>query len=474
MLHRYSIQEILQAKEKLQEQSVVKAQDLDDTLASYESGEIELDEMTKAVTKQILAAYHESKHQAVQSTLDDLLEQLQVAMVSEEELGDDELTDKDNVIAAITNLLKKGDKFDVNQQDNWTAYLPEASIVAPSEPIKYSEQTIKLAQNQLRQKILQEQRELDDMLGEYPDLKLLSKEELSADTEIQQMLNTFFQQVESKILAYYATSNHAAVKSKVAAWLKDIDAAVSIAEAELLAAGDVAAKRQAALKKMELAVANPQKQLVALIAAGDKADVNRQDNLTAYLDAMTPAEEMSMDNSLNGFYVMGERTPFKEMPNQGQVQYQGTWHGRIHNDRSWSTTPGLAAYDSKAKFDVDFNQKTLTGVLIEKSANEPTFTIDAKITGNTFSGKAVANEKVIYLDKYLDIAGGVIKQNPLLDDNLQGAFYGNNAKHLAGGFTFEGTLERYDSKPDTDDKDLIVESVNGGGVFYGTKDKTTK
>ncbi|MDO4442012.1 MAG: transferrin-binding protein-like solute binding protein [Moraxella sp.] len=469
LLHRYSIQEILQAKQKLQEQSVVKAQDLDDTLASYEGGEIEIDEMTKAVTKQILAAYHESKHQAVQSTLDDLLEQLQVAMASEEELDDDELIDKDNIIAAITNLLKKGDKFDVNQQDNWRVYLPEIPAV-PSKPTNYSAETIRLAQNQLRQKILQEQRELGDMLGEYPELKLLSKEELSADAETQQTLNTFFQQVESKILAYYATSNHAAVKSKVAAWLKDIDAAVAVAEAELVAAGNVAAKRQAALKKLELAVANPQKQLVALIAAGDKADVNQQDNLTTYLDAMTPAEEMSMDNSLNGFYVMGERTPFKEMPNQGQVQYQGTWHGRIHNDRSWSTTPGLAAHDSKAKFDVDFNQKTLTGVLIEKSANEPTFTIDAKITGNTFSGKAVANEKGIYLDKYLDIAGGVIKQNPLLDDNLQGAFYGNNAKHLAGGFSFDGVLERYDGKNGADNGTTIVEPIIGGGVFYGTKD----
>lgn len=484
LLHQYSIQDIEQAKAKFQEQSTIQAQRLDDTLAAYEGGEIDMDELSSRVTKQVLSAYHESQHADISKVLSELLDDFQAAVDgeidTEDELADEaEAFESQNQTAiAITKLFKQGDKWDVNKQENWQVYLPEPSIQPQTpEVITYSPEAIRLAQNQLKRRLIQEQQELSDILVEYPELKLLADDELAEyeeTKETKETLRTFLSRVEAKILAYYANEKHQAVRTKIQGLLKTIDDAIAVAVTELDEAGDVENKRKAALKKLEQAVAAPQEQLVGLIVAGEKADTSNQDNLMSYLLAMPLIEGVNIDSSINGFYVVGERTPVSQIPMQGQMQYQGTWHGRIHNDRSWSTTPGLGTHDSKAKFDVDFGKKTLTGVLIEKSANEPTFTIDAKIAGNTFSGRAIANEKGIYLDKYLDIAGGVIKQNPLLDDNLKGAFYGKNAQHLAGGFTFEGTLERYDSKPDTDDKDLIVESVNGGGVFYGTKDKTTK
>ncbi|MDO4894747.1 transferrin-binding protein-like solute binding protein [Moraxella sp.] len=476
LLNRYELKDITQAKEKFKERAKNRTQEFDDLLAEYESGEIELSDLTKKATKQLLAVYDKNQHKKVKSTLNHLFAQLKMDEangVDDEELEDD-APEENSTLLAIAGLFKKGDKLDPSKQKNWQAYLPKSPTIAPPKPVEYGPQAIKLAQNQLKAKLIQEQEELGDLLGEYPDLVLLPQIGLADANESSQTRKAFLERIEAKILAYYASDKHPAIKAQISQWLAVIDEAVAVAVKELDAAGNIESKRQAVLKKLEQAVITPQETLAKLILAGEKADVNNQENLQVFLAAMPVVEEMDINQSNSGFYVMGERTPLSQIPTQGQAHYQGTWHGKIHNDRSWETTPGQGVHDSKALFDVDFDNKALTGQLLEKGASDATFNINAKIIGNTFTGKAIANEKGIYLDKYLDIAGGVIKQNPVLDDNLQGGFYGKDAEYLAGGFSFDGKLERYDDSTTSNDKELIVEPIIGGGVFYGTKDKKVK
>lgn len=478
LLNRYELKDISQAKAEFKEKVQSQIQDFDDLLAEYEGGEIELSDLTKKATKQLLAVYDKNQHNNVKKTLNELIAQLRIDEESDIDIDEEGLEDdiliENSTLFAIARLFQQGDKLNPNNQKNWQAYLPKSPTIAPPKPVEYGPQAIKLAQNQLKAKLIQEQEELGDLLSEYPDLVLLPQLNLMDANEASQTLKDFLGRIEAKILSYYASDKHPAIKTQISQWLTVIDEAVAVAVEELNAAGDIESKRQAALKKLEQAVITPQETLAKLILAGEKADVNNQENLQVFLAAMPVVEEMDINQSNSGFYVMGERTPLSQIPTQGQVHYQGTWHGKIHNDRSWETTPGQGVHDSKALFDVDFDNKALTGQLLEKGASDATFNINAKITGNTFTGKAIANEKGIYLDKYLDIAGGVIKQNPVLDDNLQGGFYGKDAEYLAGGFSFDGKLERYDSSTTSNDKELIVEPVIGGGVFYGTKDKKIK
>lgn len=203
--------------------------------------------------------------------------------------------------------------------------------------------------------------------------------------------------------------------------------------------------------------------MIALFAQGDKFNSDNLENLTAYLpalpstpDASTPEQSdaiplIGIEDSLTGLYILGQRTPVSQIANQGQANYQGTWHGRIGHH--WQSEAGYGRYDGKANFKVDFDTKQLTGTLTEKSGIEPAFNLNATIDGNGFSGTATTRINGIYLDK-----GRQQNQQILTvgSNNLTGAFYGENAKHLGGSFSFEENL--------SDDKTVV-----GGAVFYGTK-----
>ncbi|SPX84846.1 transferrin-binding protein-like solute binding protein [Moraxella ovis] len=196
--------------------------------------------------------------------------------------------------------------------------------------------------------------------------------------------------------------------------------------------------------------------LVELLAKGGKFDGENMANLTAYLPQNNSSSQagfglIGIEESLTGLYILGQRTSVSQIANQGQANYQGTWHGRIGHH--WQSQAGYGEYDGKAKFEVDFGTKQLTGTLTEKSGIEPAFNLNATIDGNGFSGTATTRANGIYLDK-----GRQQNQQILTveSNNLTGAFYGENAKHLGGSFSFEQTLN--------DD-----ETVVGGAVFYGTK-----
>ncbi|MDO9735306.1 transferrin-binding protein-like solute binding protein, partial [Glaesserella parasuis] len=106
--------------------------------------------------------------------------------------------------------------------------------------------------------------------------------------------------------------------------------------------------------------------------------------------------EKAKDNSL---FLQGERTATDKMPKGGNYKYIGTWDAQVSKENNWVAT---ADDDRKAgyrtEFDVDFGNKNLSGKLFDKNGVNPVFTVDAKINGNGFTGKAKTSDAGFALD----------------------------------------------------------------------------
>ncbi|WP_066800417.1 transferrin-binding protein-like solute binding protein [Moraxella oblonga] len=196
-------------------------------------------------------------------------------------------------------------------------------------------------------------------------------------------------------------------------------------------------------------------QITQLVKQGDKYDVNVQTNWQAFLPTKPPkTTPVTANESLQSLYLLGERTNLDKMPKQGEVNYTGTWHAKIGDH--YQSEAGYGKYDGKSSFVVDFGKKRLSGELIEKSGLTPAFLINANIHGNGFTGTATSRADGINLDKGQQQNVQILPQT--VSTNLTGGFYGDDAKHLGGAFSFENTLQGTDKK------------VVGGAVFYGTKE----
>ncbi|HGO6600555.1 TPA: transferrin-binding protein-like solute binding protein [Neisseria gonorrhoeae] len=165
----------------------------------------------------------------------------------------------------------------------------------------------------------------------------------------------------------------------------------------------------------------------------------------------------------DGYIFYKGTDPSRKLPVSGSVEYKGTWDfltdvkanqkftdlGSVSTqvgDR-YSAFSGELDYIVKKEDDkkekhkglgltteitVDFEKKNLNGKLIKNNmvinnGDEPTtqyYSLDAQITGNRFSGKAMATEK------------GENKQHPFVSDSssLSGGFFGPNGEEL--GFRF--------------------------------------
>lgn len=194
--------------------------------------------------------------------------------------------------------------------------------------------------------------------------------------------------------------------------------------------------------------------LLALVKKGDKYNPKVDANWQALLPNAKPANTLlNVDSSLHGLYLLGERTPSDSMPKGGEMTYKGTWHGRI--GQYYQSEAGYGEFDGKSEFLADFGKKRLSGTLTEKSGVSPAFMIDATISGNGFAGTATSRLDGINLDKGQQQNQQILPQT--VATNLTGGFYGDNAKHLAGAFSFDSKLEGKDT------------SVVGGAVFYGSQ-----
>lgn len=169
----------------------------------------------------------------------------------------------------------------------------------------------------------------------------------------------------------------------------------------------------------------------------------------------------------DGYIFYHGKKPSRQLPASEKVIYKGVWHfvtdtkkGQKFNDilgtskRQGDRYSGFSGDDDEqysnkdqsmpkdgqegygftSNLKVDFNNKKLTGKLIRNNRVTNTtpndkyttqyYSLDAQITGNRFSGKAMATEK------------GENKQHPFVSDSssLSGGFFGPNGEEL--GFRF--------------------------------------
>lgn len=146
-------------------------------------------------------------------------------------------------------------------------------------------------------------------------------------------------------------------------------------------------------------------------------------------DAKTKQIEQSM-------FLQGERTDEKEIPKEQNVVYLGTWYGHIAiNGTSWTREASNQKNGNRAKFDVNFKDKRITGTLTAENRSEATFTIDGKIEGNGFKGTAKTGNDGFAPDQ--NSSTGTYKVH-IANAEVQGGFYGPKAEELGGWFAYPG------------------------------------
>lgn len=149
-------------------------------------------------------------------------------------------------------------------------------------------------------------------------------------------------------------------------------------------------------------------------------------------------KEKQTTTSIKTYYqfLLGLRTPSSEIPKMGNVTYRGSWFGYIGDDKTSYSATGDKRQDKNApaEFNVDFNNKKLTGTLKRHDNQNPVFKINATFQNgrNDFEGTATAENFVI---DGKDSQGNT----PInITTKVNGAFYGPNATELGGYFTYNG------------------------------------
>ncbi|ENZ9156668.1 transferrin-binding protein-like solute binding protein [Neisseria gonorrhoeae] len=162
-------------------------------------------------------------------------------------------------------------------------------------------------------------------------------------------------------------------------------------------------------------------------------------------------------------FLQGERTDEKEIPKEQNVVYLGTWYGHIAaNGTSWTREASNQENGNRARFDVNFDTKQITGTLTANDRTQPTFTIDAMIEGNGFKGTAKTGNDGFAPDQ--NSSTGTHKVH-IANAEVRGGFYGPNAEELGGWFAYPGNGQA---------KNATVESDNGNSagsatVVFGAK-----
>lgn len=133
-------------------------------------------------------------------------------------------------------------------------------------------------------------------------------------------------------------------------------------------------------------------------------------------------------------FLQGERTDEKEIPQEQNVVYSGTWYGHIAtNGTSWAREASDQENGNRANFDVNFKDKRITGTLTAENRSEATFTIEAMIEGNGFKGTAKTGNGGFAPDQ--NSSTGTHKVH-ITNAAVQGGFYGPNAEELGGWFAY--------------------------------------
>lgn len=173
-------------------------------------------------------------------------------------------------------------------------------------------------------------------------------------------------------------------------------------------------------------------------------------------DAKTKQIEQSM-------FLQGERTDEKAIPKNENVVYLGTWYGHIAaNGTSWTGNASNGNSGNRAKFNVDFSGKKITGMLTAANRREATFTIYAMIDGNGFKGTAKTGNGGFAPDQ--NSSTGTHKVH-ITNAAVQGGFYGPKAEELGGWFAYPGNGQTKNAQASSGNGN----SAGSATVVFGAK-----
>lgn len=162
-------------------------------------------------------------------------------------------------------------------------------------------------------------------------------------------------------------------------------------------------------------------------------------------------------------FLQGERTDEKEIPKEQNVVYLGTWYGHIAaNGTSWTGNASDQQSGNRAKFDVNFKDKKITGTLTAENRSEATFTIDGKIEGNGFKGTAKTGNDGFAPDQNNSIVTHKVR---IANAEVQGGFYGPNAEELGGWFAYPGNGQAKNAQASSGNEN----SAGSATVVFGAK-----
>lgn len=162
-------------------------------------------------------------------------------------------------------------------------------------------------------------------------------------------------------------------------------------------------------------------------------------------------------------FLQGERTDEKAIPKNENVVYLGTWYGHIAaNGTSWTREASNQENGNRAKFDVNFKDKRITGTLTAENRSEATFTIDGKIEGNGFKGTAKTGNDGFVPDQNNSIVTHKVR---IANAEVQGGFYGPNAEELGGWFAYPGNEQTKNAQASSGSGN----SAGSATVVFGAK-----
>ncbi|ENS9512309.1 transferrin-binding protein-like solute binding protein [Neisseria gonorrhoeae] len=173
-------------------------------------------------------------------------------------------------------------------------------------------------------------------------------------------------------------------------------------------------------------------------------------------DAKTKQIEQSM-------FLQGERTDEKEIPKDENVVYLGTWYGHIAaNGTSWTGNASDQQSGNRARFDVNFKDKKITGTLTAANRQAETFTISGMIDGNGFEGTAKTGNGGFALDANNTAA---THKAHIAEAKVRGGFYGPNAEELGGWFAYPGNGQAENAQTSSGNGN----SAGSATVVFGAK-----
>ncbi|HHA4103321.1 TPA: transferrin-binding protein-like solute binding protein [Neisseria gonorrhoeae] len=162
-------------------------------------------------------------------------------------------------------------------------------------------------------------------------------------------------------------------------------------------------------------------------------------------------------------FLQGERTDEKEIPKDENVVYLGTWYGHIAaNGTSWTGNASDQQSGNRARFDVNFKDKKITGTLTAANRQAETFTISGMIDGNGFEGTAKTGNGGFAPDQ--NSSTGTHKVH-ITSAAVQGGFYGPKAEELGGWFAYPGNGQTKNAQASSGNGN----SAGSATVVFGAK-----